>query len=319
MPDFEKYILGCLPSPHDSRDYKINKFFAPQLTFPDEYRIPEYIDEVYDQGYVGSCVAFSLKTIKEYQELRERKVWEKYSAGFIYLNRFKRDDGRGSHQHTHFGEGMYPRDALKSLQLDGVCKHELFPYNVSFYYYEKYPIPYEAFAQAKPQRIAYYFAVDTVEEIKTALMQNGAVLFCIPVYENFYNTGKDGIVPIPSGNIKGYHAMVVVGWRKDNRWIVQNSWGKEWGDNGYCYYRFDYPKSEAWGITDAQIKDQIIELWVGKKDVKMNGVLIQNKLDQPPIVDNKTNRTLVPLRAVAELFGKTVIYHPEDKRIEIIG
>ena len=65
-------------------------------------------------------------------------------------------------------------------------------------------------------------------------------MIVIDVYDNFYDVGHDGIVPERSGNCLGSHAMVIVGWTKignSEYYVVQNSWGSEWGDNGYCYIK----------------------------------------------------------------------------------
>ena len=32
------------------------------------------------------------------------------------------------------------------------------------------------------------------------------------------------------------HAILIVGWTED-RWIIKNSWGTKWGDNGYVYLK----------------------------------------------------------------------------------
>jgi hypothetical protein len=41
----------------------------------------------------------------------------------------------------------------------------------------------------------------------------------------------------------GGHAMTVVGYDDDNKYfIIRNSWGENWGDKGYCYYKY-----EDWG------------------------------------------------------------------------
>jgi C1A family cysteine protease len=43
--------------------------------------------------------------------------------------------------------------------------------------------------------------------------------------------------------------MTIVGWT-ETHWIVLNSWGKNYGDKGFCYIPFDYPIVEVWAITD---------------------------------------------------------------------
>ena len=51
-------------------------------------------------------------------------------------------------------------------------------------------------------------------------------------------------MPKPSDNVRethGWHAMLCVGYSDpDKVFIVRNSWGTDWADNGYCYIPYDY-------------------------------------------------------------------------------
>ena len=47
---------------------------------------------------------------------------------------------------------------------------------------------------------------------------------------------KSGIYQYTSGKYLGGHSVVIIGWGIENGikyWIVQNSWGENWGENGY--------------------------------------------------------------------------------------
>ena len=58
-----------------------------------------------------------------------------------------------------------------------------------------------------------------------------------------------------------------------------------------------------------------ITLQIGSNIMDVDG--IKMVLDQPPVIDAKTNRTLVPVRAVAEGFGAAVNWYPVDKTITL--
>jgi hypothetical protein len=81
---------------------------------------------------------------------------------------------------------------------------------------------------------------------------NGGVYFDRADYENYYKTGKLAFSPIQKDNItleenlQGTHSVSIVGWgvakniQYDNDkfgdvpyWLVRNSWGDDWGDDGY--------------------------------------------------------------------------------------
>ncbi|MCL2823172.1 MAG: hypothetical protein FWD57_04210 [Polyangiaceae bacterium] len=70
-------------------------------------------------------------------------------------------------------------------------------------------------------------------EIKSALMQ-GPVIVNMQVYSDFYGY-KSGVYSRgTSAKKEGWHMVTLVGWDdSDKSWIVRNSWGKSWGENGY--------------------------------------------------------------------------------------
>ncbi|MGE5371978.1 MAG: C1 family peptidase [Solirubrobacterales bacterium] len=233
--------LGLLPSPMDARDYRLHHITSVKRVFPAQYINPNLIPEPYDQGESEACVAYSLKAVKEMQEYRERGKFTAFSAAYIYGARAPND---------YQGEGMVPRQALKELRKRGDCRDELFP--------GIYPYPECARKitplmdqDAAPQRIKTFAALQTVDEIKTALLELGPVTIGIPVYDSFYHGGHLPKPDTGKETLHGYHMLTIIGWLKTNRWYVLNSWGSGWGElKGYCTMPYDYPIHEMWSVTD---------------------------------------------------------------------
>ena len=71
------------------------------------------------------------------------------------------------------------------------------------------------------------------------------IVFGIAVYEIFQSPAvvKSGIVPMPKKTEKllGGHAVMAVGFdQKQKCFIVRNSWGLKWGQQGYFTMPFEY-------------------------------------------------------------------------------
>ena len=59
----------------------------------------------------------------------------------------------------------------------------------------------------------------------------------------------------------GGHAMLCVGYSdRDQVFIVRNSWGPEWGDNGYCYLPYRYIINDRFNDGDSWIIRRLAEL-----------------------------------------------------------
>jgi len=88
----------------------------------------------------------------------------------------------------------------------------------------------------------------TIHQIKDDIYRNGPVVVGYQVFADFESgpawPESNGIyVHDPSSPLVGGHAVVLVGWGRGNAgkygtldyWIMKNSWGKDWGnDGGYC-------------------------------------------------------------------------------------
>jgi len=71
-----------------------------------------------------------------------------------------------------------------------------------------------------------------VENLKRALMYH-PVSVSFTVYSDF-NAYKSGVYEHVRGDVEGGHAVLLVGWEDENEcWIVKNSWGPAWGEDGY--------------------------------------------------------------------------------------
>lgn len=83
----------------------------------------------------------------------------------------------------------------------------------------------------------------TVEEVKTAIYKYGAV--AVTVAARSWGNYQGGVKQSCSKSSTD-HIVTLVGWRKDNTWILKNSWGTGWGEKGFGYFPFgcNYAGSE---------------------------------------------------------------------------
>jgi GNAT superfamily N-acetyltransferase len=93
---------------------------------------------------------------------------------------------------------------------------------------------------AKQHRINHYFRVRTLDECKHTLAFRGPVLASFAMSEEWYDA-PNGVIPGPSEstNYVGAHSVLLVGYDDTRQHFnFMNSWGAEWGDEGFGYLSY---------------------------------------------------------------------------------
>jgi len=281
-----RYPGGMIASPTDYRDHKLGAYLDifPESEMPAGFLVPPYTQEfeipINNQYSTQTCVAQTLAEADAQRQYKERRFYEKMSAGYIYGNRALGDNQT---------EGMIPRQALAKLCTDGVPSAADFP-EIGTYPQcrDLYLARKDQLAdKAKANRVLSYIQLTSRQEIKMALMATGTLALGITTFDNFYDVDDDGLVDPPSGDADGGHMIQVYGWRPDGRMIIANSWGGAWGKQGLCYMPFDYKAiKEVWAITDLQRREVTA---VSPAQISPEGAF------------------LAPVRALYEALGATVI------------
>ena len=127
--------------------------------------------------------------------------------------------------------GAYIRNGFKSLNMNGICTADQWPYDLRKW---KTKPPKSSYLDALDFTISRYYRLNTIEEMKTSLANGHPFVFGFAVYTSFVSSqiANTGIVPMPlqSENMLGGHAVMAIGYDDaTQRFLIRNSWGKDWG------------------------------------------------------------------------------------------
>lgn len=203
---------------------------------------------IMDQGRIGSCTANAGAGLWGFVEQKEFAAGlvnqpEQFPGGYktisrlmlYYLARVLAGD-------VSTDDGAELRNITGVWAKWGICTEEEWPYDVSKMFKSPPSVDYGIAWHHKVLK-SYRISDGGHEEIKTSLIAGYPVMFGFTIYENFMSqmTNSTGIVQMPSGQILGGHAIEIIGYDDVRAWyIIRNSWGNSWGDNGYGYMPYAY-------------------------------------------------------------------------------
>jgi len=239
---------GCLPDPHDSRDIPLSSFLDNSKPYPTLIDYRGYTHTPSDQMKIGTCVAFGcVRGVKETLDYMHGE-WSMLSPLWLY-DQCKRIDG------FPYMDGTTIRAAMKILAQKGCAPEALLPYDDG-YYFGKYDKEIERifWSDTRPFRIKTYARLHNIEEMNRCLAQHGPFAIGTLVTDSYEKVDSSGVIGLGYTSIMGGHCVAIVGTDvKEERFILMNSWGTNWGDRGFGYMPWDYWSVfglDAWGVVD---------------------------------------------------------------------
>jgi len=211
-----------------------------------------YVTSVKDQGNCGSCVSFAAAAMTESMAAIQHNVVLDLAEADLHF----------CSSHGANCAGWWPEDALDQIHARGVIPEEKFPYQSAF----DTDTP-RCLAVPDHERYATKLAeshpLASVAERKAWLSNVGPVCAVFQVFQDFFAYGS-GVYHHTTGAVAGLHCVQVIGYDDgESCWIAKNSWGDDWGDQGFFKIRYGECSIDDfafWGARGVSIPEAVTSL-----------------------------------------------------------
>ena len=231
----KRHHYGWVPDIPDDRDHV---YAAPRRgVLPARVDLRTECPPVYNQGPLGSCTANAIAGAVQFERMKHTRGAAVPARLFIYYNE------RSMIGMTGFDTGAPNRDGIKSVAQQGVCDESVWSYDITKF--SEQP-PQSCYAAALRHKVGEYQRLaQNLEQLRGRLADGHPFVFGFLIFESFERQAviTSGHAPMPAATESplGGHAVLCVGYDDINqRFLVRNSWGTNWGMRGYFTLPFAY-------------------------------------------------------------------------------
>jgi C1A family cysteine protease len=259
---FRDRICNLVPSVDTDQDFTIKDAVAAgALAGP--AKLPAGVDlradwwKINDQENTGSCVGWATAdgVVRWHMhQAGKLKAAEMLSPRHVWMASKETDSIRGIPETFLEEAGTMLKAAMHIAHKFGVAREAELPFHLATTMYTGDENTF--YAKAAHHRIASYTNLKRdLSDWKTWLANNGPILVGLNVDQSWDDAGANGgkIDVFKPDTVRGGHAVALVGYRSDGRFIVRNSWGTGWGDQGFGYVKPSYIRAgfytESYGVT----------------------------------------------------------------------
>ncbi len=258
----KQFICNVIPSKGTENDWQLADSLAAG-SIGALAALPASVDlraswwAINSQENTGSCVGWATADgVVRWHMVKAAKIAQKQmlSPRHVWMASKETDSITTRPESFIEAAGTMLKSAVDVARKAGVALMDDLPFHIQTKMYTGDENTF--YANCAQRKISAYFNLHkNVTSWKTWLASNGPILAAFNVDSSWDNAAaNDGkIDTFHSNTIRGGHAIAIVGYRADGRFIVRNSWGTGWGDKGFGYVHPDYIAAaffnESYGVT----------------------------------------------------------------------